>query len=162
MRYGYGADWSYAFHKQFKNEKSSDIESSVTGIAKKIVEGIRGALQRARQEIADYPQERNQIEQELVDRVESLMDSVYRKNPDSDQIIVTQLDGPRGPVYICTENGNHRLASARLIGLKRVRGQVEFFQDGKGPEHWSEFLALLPEESRKEWLSVYEKIYPST
>lgn len=169
MRYGYGEDWSYEFHQQRKLEEGKttyvqdyQTESSVTGIAKRMVREVGKLVRGAKRdmvEVAD-PEERKRIGEELVDQAENIFDDIYRKEPEQDRISVTKLDGPRGPVYLCIENGNHRLAAARLIGLRRVRGEVTSFRDGKGSQHWFDFLAALPATSRMRWRDLYEQIYP--
>ncbi|QQR60590.1 hypothetical protein IPH19_04235 [Candidatus Uhrbacteria bacterium] len=171
MRYGYGADWSYAFHEQRRymegetvHEKDHATESSVTGIGKKVVRGLGKIVKEAKRELDETTEaeDRKRIEKSLVDDAGRLFDAVYQNETGRDRIQVIRLDGPRGPVYLCVQNGNHRLAAARLIGLRRVRGEVQSCKDGKGLEHWYDFLAALPPGDRQIWQVRYNELYPAT
>jgi hypothetical protein len=62
-------------------------------------------------------------------------------------------------VYLCTQNGNHRLAAARLVGLKEVMAQVEGFKD-KSTDRWFDLLAAMPPNERTEWKRVYDSLRP--
>ncbi len=163
MRYD-GKDWAYAFHRQKKygSDQAESEESNVTGIAKKIVKGVSRLVRSSRKEIdAARPQDREYLEEELVQSVEHLFSGIYFKGDTGDHVKVRKLEGPRGPVYMTTSNGNHRVAAARLIGLKRIRGEVSEVSDPAIKNQiWFELLALLPEKYAQELQEVYNNIYP--
>ncbi|MSR85126.1 hypothetical protein EXS71_01665 [Candidatus Uhrbacteria bacterium] len=163
-----GEDWSYWFHEQgkydLKRGRTYDFnhtESNITGIAKRIVHGmakmIRGGLEEIDQEMDVI--EKKMRERELENRVDNFLAEFYFKEG-YDNVDVTELQGPRGPVYL-SNAGNHRLAAARLIGMSRIRASVSTVPNSKAAhDEWFEFLALLPQPARHQVTNVYNKIYP--
>ncbi len=162
MRYG-GEDWSYAFHTQPKYGGSADTqESSVTGIAKKIVQKIPHLVQEYTKEInAAAPEQRPTLEHELVVKAEDVFSEMYYPDQRLGNVAVEKIEGPRGPVYI-TQDGNHRIAAARLIDLKRIRGIIkEPKEKSITKEFWYELLAMLPADQSHELQELYSTVYPA-
>jgi len=61
-----------------------------------------------------------QVLQDPDDMVESAIDHVFHhQNKPYERIQLLVLEGPRGPIYL-VEDGTHRVAAAKLLGLKRI------------------------------------------
>lgn len=165
MRYG-GRPWNYHFRHQRTEGVSSaadETEPVVTGIAKKIVETVSRTVHEYAEKMkaAESDVMQAQLGRELTQAVEGTFEPIFPQKNDVDHLRVTELMGPRGPVYFTTVNGNHRLAAARLIGLERVRGEVRQIVDAETAHaYWFDLLAILDQETRDQMLRVYDAVYP--
>ncbi len=166
MRYN-GEDWSHQFHKQTKYGApgGDEDESSVTWIAKHLVRRISDLTRtcKRRLEAETDEAEREALKKGLVQDVENTASLFYYNDrKKSGNVSVMELQGPRGPIYLSSD-GNHRLAAARLIELRKVRGKVTRIQDPVAAQaFWHETLAKLPPAAAEEVRTFYDQLYPPT
>ncbi len=165
-----GKPWNYGFHEQARVDHDKQTprgikgeqESNIIGIAKKMVQVTTRLVRQANKDLKDSPQDRTSIETQLVSDAEDVFESIFPKQGDGG-VYVKELLGPRGPVYLTTRDGNHRLAAARMIQLKQVRGNVERIVDEETAKtYWYDMLAALSPRNRTNVLSIYHELYPST
>lgn len=169
LRYA-GDTWDHAFHQQDKygtrptSHQRAELESNVTGMAKKVAREIprivRGIV-RDMKEVSS-PEIRAQLEREVVQEVDDVLSTMYTHEATQQNVRVTKLLGPRGPVFF-SEEGNHRLAAARLIGLRKVRGVVEAVADPRAAlDEWYDVLVRLEPGALRQLTTLYDAMYPAT
>ena len=169
-----GKGWDYSFHEQRREDypekanpfeqrrNANELESNIVGIAKKMVRVTTLMVREAREDIRlSSPAEQKRIGAELVQKVEDVFASVFPEGTSNGGVIVEELDGPRGPVYQTTTDGNHRVAAARLIDLKRIRGEVRAIENQEiAHAYWFDMLTRLSEDECLEVQRVYDELYP--
>ncbi len=164
MRYN-GEDWSHRFHKQPKYgaKEGEGDESSVTWIAKHLVRRISELTRACKRRLEQEPDEgeREALKKGLVQDVEQTVSLFYYSDKDKrGNVSVMELHGPRGPIYLSSD-GNHRLAAARLIGLRKVRGNITRIEDPVAAQaFWNELLVMLPPTVAAEVREFYDQLYP--
>lgn len=170
-----GQGWDYTFHSQQRTEfpentgslvtkrVENEQESNIVGIAKKMVRVTTKLVREAREKMEQSdPAEQKRIGTELVQQAEDIFSSVFPNKNSYGGVTVDELQGPRGPVYQTTTDGNHRIAAARLIDLKRVRGEVNAIENPEiAQTYWFDLLAQLSESEREELQTVYDELYPN-
>lgn len=161
LRYG-GEDWTYGFHEQkaYGKEATDEVESSVTGIAKNIMGQTKELAEQYREAIKETPPEhRNELKRYYRARLDDFFATMFQRE-EYGNVRVREWMGPRGPVYM-TVDGNHRLAAARMLGFRRVRGSVERIPDPEeAKKEWYAMLGMLKESEREEVRRVYDALHP--
>ena len=153
-------DWTTSYHLQRTEEARMSDEPSVVEIAKKMVRVISGETRKYKKLIqkADDAQDRIDLEDELVNKVDMELDTIFRGG----DIKMKRIEGPRGPIYFVSD-GSHRVAASKLVGLTKILASVGGPKDReKAKDLWGELLVKLPEEARHELLRVYDQVYPET
>ena len=128
--------WQNSYHTPHYEETRARGENAVIEIARKMAkDAVQGADQ--------------QLQQNYFLR-------------DGFPVLAEKIEGPRGPMYFI-QDGSHRTAAAKLIGMESIDARVGGLQDPKQAERlWYESLALMPARSREELLRVYDHLYPPT
>lgn len=133
------ADWSDSYHSARDETTYQRGENAVIEIARKI---------------SSLSQDGEQNDAALE------MARIFSK--DSFGVILKGYEGPRGPIYL-VEDGSHRVAAAKLVGLDHVFARVGEQKDKQAAKKvWYEALALMPQEAREELRAVYDQVYPPT
>ena len=144
-------NWGNSYHNTRRDGTLERKENAVIEIARQISAHVNGVLENPNID----PTAKQLKIQDVLERENIFGDVVL-------PVILKGHEGPRGPVYF-VQDGSHRVAAAKLVGLDRVYGRVgETLDHQTARVAWYESLALMPEEARNDLRAVYDQVYPPT
>ena len=144
-------DWGDSYHQIRRPGTSERGENAVIEIAREISAHVNGILQNPN--IA--PEDR----QSEIDRALEGADIFGNSGL---PVCLKAHEGPRGPMYF-VQDGSHRVAAAKLVGMDRVSARVGSASDKTmARKVWYESLVLMSKEAQNELRTIYDHVYPPT
>lgn len=139
-------NWSSYYHPYHTKESEERNESCVVEIARKIA-----------RRTTSLPEDGTNDEGIL----KSLHDIFHKEDTNIVGVKLNRINGPRGPIYLVSD-GSHRIAAAKLVGLKEIWASVGEIEPEKGINLWFDACREMPEEARRELMRIYDLVYPPT
>lgn len=140
--------WEKSYHQPHKPETSQRGENAVIEIGRSMSTVINNCLENDR-----VPA----IKKDAT--IERALQELCFRN-DHFPVFLKTIHGPRGPIYL-VQDGSHRVAAAKLIGLEAIHARVGHLTDTEQAKRvWYESLALMSPQARTELMRVYDAIYP--
>ena len=144
-------NWGDSYHTTRREGTLEREENAVIEIARQISSHVN--------EILDNPKLTPKNQQSKIDE-ELEHANIFSR--DGFPVYLKEYEGPRGPVYV-VQDGSHRVAAAKLVGLDRIQGHVGSSPDiTTARKVWYEALALMPEQAQNALRATYDQVHPPT